>query len=438
MTEKFSFLFHYLKKEKITIDQTEFLFQVQSHTSYPSLLAISDTLSFLKITNLATRLESEDLVHLPDTFVAFIQEKVDNPFLSFVERKENGFQYSKVGKPVVVSNKKFEEMFQNIVLLAEKEEHELATKKPNYLVNFSLIFLGLIYLFLVFANGFSLLTFLFVCFAAIGVYLSVEAISHEFGIQTKLSEAVCTITTNSDCDAVINAKSPKFLENFSFSEASITFFSAQLLGLLLFAISNQLGSFYDITTVLLLISIPVTIFSFYQQIVVAKKWCPICLAIICIIYAEIISLLVFNDINFSISTIAIAYFLLVFIGSYIASVFVKSVIKQNLDFKTKISENNRFKRKYSLFKMALLASDTVNEKISISNNIFLGNPEAKLKITIISSPYCGHCKEAHKIIKEILDLHNDNICFNIHFNFDASKNDEKSKRVHQKLVQIYF
>ncbi|WP_394759732.1 vitamin K epoxide reductase family protein [Flavobacterium sp.] len=438
MTEKFLFLFHYLKKDKITIDQNEFNFQVQSHASYPSLLAISDTLTFLKINNLATRLENEDLVHLPDTFIALIQEKVDNPFLAFVERKENSFQYSKESKSNVVSNKKFEEMFQNIVLLAEKEENELATKKSNFLVFFSSVFLGLLYLFSVFATGFSVLTFLFVCFAAIGVYLSVEAISHEFGIQTKFSEAVCTLTVNSDCDGVINAKKSRFLENFSFSEASIAFFSAQLLGLLLFAISNKLDDFYAITTILLLFSISFTLFSFYQQIVVAKKWCPICLAIILIIYAEIVSLLVYTNFSFAINTMAIAYFLLVLVGPYIGFVFVKNIIKQNLDFKTKISENNRFKRKYSLFKMALLSSDTVNYKKNISNNIILGNPEAKLKITIVSSPFCGHCKDMHKIIEEIVDLHKDKVCFDLHFNFDASKNDEKSNSVHQKLVQIYF
>ena len=438
MTQNFSFLFHYLKKEKITVDQNEFLFQVESHSSYPSLLAISDTLSFLKVSNLATRLENEDIVHLPDTFIALIQEKEDSPFLEFVERKENGFQYSKEGKSNIVSNKMFEKMFQNIVLLAEKEENELPTNKSNNLVIISLVFLGLIFLFSIFANSFSLLTFLFVCFTAMGTYLSIEAISHELGIQTKFSEAVCTITTNSDCDAVLNAKKSKFLENFSFSEASITFFSTQILGLLLFSISSRLTDFYNITTVLLLFSIPVTLFSFYQQIIVAKKWCPICLAIICIIYAEIASLLVYNNFSFAINAISIAYFLLVLVGSHIASVFVKSLIKQNLDFKSKITENNRFKRKYSLFKMALLASDRVHEEIITSNNILLGNPEAKLKITVVSSPFCGYCKEAHKIIEEILELHKDRVCFNLHFNFDASKNDEKSKRVHQKLVQIYF
>jgi hypothetical protein len=439
MDINFNYLFQYLQKEDIIFDKREFLFQIQSHPDYPSLLAISDTLSFFKINNLATRLENEDLAHLPDNFMALIHDEKQNPFLAFVERNPNGFRYIQEAKPIQITQEVFFERFQNIVLVAEKDENEVVPKKSNYLVVFSVIFLALIYLFLVFANGFSLLTALFVCFAAIGVYLSLEAISKEFGIQTKFSQAVCTITTNSDCDAVINAKKSRFLENFSFSEASITFFSAQLLGLLLFSISNSLGVFYNISTILLLFSIPVTFFSFYQQIVVAKKWCPICLAIIGIIYAEIVSLLVYTTtVSFAINTMAIASFLLVLGGSYIASVFVKSIIKQNIDFKATISENNRFKRKYSLFKMALLASDTVTEEIITSNTILLGNPEAKLKIKIVSSPFCGHCKEMHKIMDEIVALHKDKVCFDLHFNIDVSKNDEKSIKVHQKLVQIYF
>jgi protein-disulfide isomerase/uncharacterized membrane protein len=438
MTENFSFLFQYLKKEKISIDQNEFLFQVQSHSEYPSLLAISDTLSFLKINNLATKLDYDNLIHLPDTFIALLQDENLNPFLSIVERKEKGFQYSKEGKSTVISNDIFKKMFLNIVLLAEKEENELTTQKTNNFVFLGLILLGLVYLFSIFVNGFSLLTLLLVCLGGIGFYLSIEAVSHEFGIQTKFSEAVCTITTNSDCDAVINTKKSGFLENFSFSDASITFFSSQILGLLLFSISNRLDHFYNISALILLFSIPITFFSFYQQIVVAKKWCPICLAIIAIIYIEIICLFVCHSSNFVMDTTAIAYFLLTLLCSYIASMFVKNIIKQNINFKSKISENNRFKRKYSLFKMALLSSNKVNEKIINSSTILLGNPKAKLKITIVSSPFCGYCKEMHKIVEEILELHKDKVCFDLHFNFDDSGNNEKAKRVHQKLIQIYF
>ena len=72
MTEKFPFLFQYLKKENIAIDSNEFLLQVESHADYPSLLAISDTLHFLNIENLATQLDFEHINHLPQNFIARI------------------------------------------------------------------------------------------------------------------------------------------------------------------------------------------------------------------------------------------------------------------------------------------------------------------------------------------------------------------------------
>lgn len=46
MINTFNQLFQYLEKEEITFDKNEFLFQIQSHPDFPSLLSISDTLSF--------------------------------------------------------------------------------------------------------------------------------------------------------------------------------------------------------------------------------------------------------------------------------------------------------------------------------------------------------------------------------------------------------
>ena len=74
MNTNFEYLLQYFDNENITIDLNEFYFQIQSHPDYPSLLSISDTLSFFKINNLATNLQNEDLLHLPKYFIALIQD----------------------------------------------------------------------------------------------------------------------------------------------------------------------------------------------------------------------------------------------------------------------------------------------------------------------------------------------------------------------------
>lgn len=68
----FKFLFQYLEKEEIKIDQSEFLFQLQSHPDYPSLLSISDTLSFFSIENGALNIAVSEISFLPNRFIALL------------------------------------------------------------------------------------------------------------------------------------------------------------------------------------------------------------------------------------------------------------------------------------------------------------------------------------------------------------------------------
>jgi uncharacterized membrane protein len=273
---------------------------------------------------------------------------------------------------------------------------------------------------------------------SIGVYLSVEALSHEFGIKTKFSETVCNFSVNTDCDAMIEGEKSKLLEIINFSDSSFVFFIGQLLALLFLTISIQTDSFYTITTILLLVSLPVTIASIYQQWFVIKKWCPICLAIIAVIYLELFNLLYFNGFNLSTSMIAVIYYFLAFTICFLLTFSVKKIIKTNFELYSKITENNRFKRDYSLFKMALLNSDKIKNNTVLSRKITLGNPEAKLNIIVISSPFCGHCKETHQIIEDLLALYHDKIAIEIRFNYNAAFSDEKSKLVHQYLLHLYF
>ena len=51
MSKNNNYLFQYLEKENIAIDQAEFEFQLHSHSDVPSMLAISDTLQFFNIEN---------------------------------------------------------------------------------------------------------------------------------------------------------------------------------------------------------------------------------------------------------------------------------------------------------------------------------------------------------------------------------------------------
>lgn len=53
----------------LKINNSEFLFQFQSHPSYPSALAFSDTLNFMGVKNDAYQLEKEYWDELPESFI---------------------------------------------------------------------------------------------------------------------------------------------------------------------------------------------------------------------------------------------------------------------------------------------------------------------------------------------------------------------------------
>jgi uncharacterized membrane protein len=437
MIPNFSFLFQYLKQQDINIDQNEFNFQIQSHPDYPSLLSVSDTLTFFNINNYATKLDVVD--DLPDYSVALLNDPKEGVFLSFIERISSGYKYTKEEKTITVSNNEFIKLFGNIILIAEKPENEESKSNKKNSLYGALAILGLLYIPSILINGFYFATIPFLIIVLLGVYLSVEAISSELGIATKLSKAVCGATVNTDCSALINSTKSKLLDIISFTDVSITFFVAQLLGLLFFSLSGLMNEFYMLTLISLLFSLPATFYSFYLQKFVAKKWCPICISIIALLYLETIGVLLFNDIHFSITIPSFLYFALALIISLFSSLSFKKLLKNNFELKSKIAESNRFKRNYTFFKMALLAPGKINTTANIpAGDIILGNPDAKLKIVLITSPYCSYCSGAHEIMENILALHKNKVAIHIRFNVNPIYAEEKGLLVIYKLIDIYF
>lgn len=120
MTENFEYLFQYLEKENIKIDKSEFLFQIQSHPDYPSLLAVADTLSFFKIDNGAIKVSISDWELLPNRFITPLNTDHHNTQLHLIENKDNRYFYIKEKNNIEVSLSSLEEIWNEIAFLVEK------------------------------------------------------------------------------------------------------------------------------------------------------------------------------------------------------------------------------------------------------------------------------------------------------------------------------
>lgn len=439
MTQNLLSIFQYLEKENITIDKTEFEFQVQSHPNYPSLLSITDTLSFFNIDHGVIRVELSDLELLPDCFVALLKEEESEPKLYFIQKNGPSYFCTHDKKQLAIPKSELESRWSGIVLLVEKPVNEevlnpTKNRWPLALPLFTLLLL--VWVLSSFQTALSTKLFLF--FPAVGLLFSVAALKDLFNTKSELLNSFCNMTASTSCATVVGSNKWKIFEIVNFSDLSMVFFGFQFMGLFFSFLTNDIDNFFTLQKILLVFAVPVIFASLYYQKFVEKKWCPICLVIISIILVELGYLLVFQNVDFTIPLPSILLYGLVFMSVLIAWLGLKKLLTRQKELKEFQFKGNRFMRNYEIFKNTLLASDKTNYQLLSSGNLVVGNENAPLKITLVTNPFCGYCKETHTIIEEILKKHKDSLCVDFRFNFDAGQSDEQYVKVHQKLVRLYY
>lgn len=434
MNEKFNYLFQYLKKEKIVFDKSEFLFQIQSHPDYPSLLATSDTLSFFNIENGVLKVFPSEIELLPNYFVAFLNDKEGNSELLFIEKNGNDYYYTQDENKHKLNKLELESLWKNIVLLIVKPEiEEIPIKiktKFHWILHILFIVLFLINIFQFEDN---LQTILFFLFPILGVMFSVAVLKDLFGAKSELLDSFCNMTASTSCSTVVGSSKWKVFEIINFSDLSMVFFGSQFIGFLFFLFSANLNDFFTIQQILLLSSAPILFLSVYYQKFVEKKWCPICLIIICIILLELIYLFVFQKSAINISISSIILFGLVFVSVMISWSALKKILMQQNELKEFQLKGTRFMRNYQIFKNTLVSK----EKVQLpQSSIILGNNKSKTHITVITNPFCAPCKDVHKVLKNILRTNKDDLTINLLINTNIDTLDNEKKKFFRTLMAI--
>lgn len=436
MTIIFNYLFYYLEKENITFDKTEFSFQIQSHPDYPSILAIADALTFFNIQNGIVRVEASEIEVLPDRFVALLKEENNPSALYFVEKRGAVYYYSKNNKATEMSKSALESRWGGVVLLVEKgtTEPDNTTKKNNLTWVLPALCL-MLFLSMLFLLEEKVEIKLFFIFPITGILFSVAALKDLFGTKSALLNSFCNITAATSCDTVVGSSKWKIFEILNFSDLSMVFFGSQFLGLLAFLFRNDTAAYFDIQTIMLLGAVPVLFASVYYQKFVEKKWCPICLVIISIILLELGYVLFLQQTAFVFSAQALLVFGFVFAGVALVWFMLKKVLLQQKELKEFRITGNRFMRNYEIFKNSLVSNDS----IALPNSpIVLGNKESDTEITIITSPFCGYCEDAHKILEKILTTNSNDLKIKVFFNTDIDGIAEETKVFFRSLLAVYL
>lgn len=436
MKLNFNYLFQYLEKEKIYIDRTEFEFQIQSHPDYPSLLAISDTLSFFNIDNGAIKIEIDQIELLPNRFVTYLNRAFEDPALYFVECKEGHYFISDTTSKEKITKNELEKRWKKIVLLIDNSSVDNSISTKRYINSFFLILSLLSFFFILNYNTNTIGYKVFLLFPILGLLFTIATLKDLFGAKSELINNFCNITSTTSCESIINSKKWKIFKMLNFSDLGIVFFSYQFFGYLLASVTNTISTFFFLQKIMLLLSLPVIVASLYYQKFVEKKWCPLCLLIILTLILELIFVFTTNISFISNLNLKQTFTLFsVLILTYIAWYYLKELLISNKKNKENLFKSVRFERNYQNFKNNLLVKSPI---LLPTTPIVLGNKESKIVISIVTNPFCGHCKKAHKIIDAILQKNENSIQVKVIIKVDmeATKNDEE-KLFYRTLLAIY-
>jgi glutaredoxin/uncharacterized membrane protein len=422
----------YLKKENITIDESEFEFQVSSHPDYPSLLSLVDALNFFSIENGAFQLEFDQIEQLPNLFIALLKVENEIPELFFVEQKKGSYFYTNNDKVKSITKETLKSQWLGTILLLDAPEaQQKQTKKNKWLFPsiITLIFAGVL---LLFENHWA--NQLFFIFPVLGILSSVAVLKDLFGTKSELINSFCNLTATTSCNTIVNSKKWKIFEIISFSDLSIVFFGFQFMGLLAFMVSGNASVFLATQKVLLLGSIPVILASLYFQKFVEKKWCPICLVIIAVVLAELSYLFFTIPFNFTIFT-PNTIILLSFVFTSVTFIWIalKKMLVAQKESKDTQLKNNRFIRNYKVFKNNLLAD---SKKDLPNSTIVLGNKQSFTNITVVTNPFCGHCKNIHEILDKILERQTENIQIKVILKTDLKNQSEENAQLFRNLYYL--
>jgi thiol-disulfide isomerase/thioredoxin len=112
---------------------------------------------------------------------------------------------------------------------------------------------------------------------------------------------------------------------------------------------------------------------------------------------------------------------------------LKKLLITHKNLKENQVKNIRFIRNYDIFKNTLLTQKKVQFPVI---PILLGNKQSKTNITIVTNPFCGHCKKAHEILDEILENHNENVLVQIILKVDLEHESEDNIKLYRNLYAL--
>ena len=425
-----NFIFNYLNKLNYSIDKEDFIFQLNSHPEFPSLLSISDTFDFFNIQHLAFSFDKNQVHELPEYFIGITKHPTRN--YVFVQFKNGQFNYLNNGKYYSLKIDEFYNSFENKILMLESDQ--LPSNSYKFFNNPPLWIYLLICVAVIFL-GIGVTQFILLTLGFVGYILAKEALYIKHQISASGNFNVCSSFKNDGCETIINTKLPGILKSFSFVDFANIFFIYQIFAIAAITIRSDFDTLYFVILLPLIVSVPIIFLSIYYQKFILKKWCPLCLLIICVLVSELIVFL-FHDKPQDLKLVECLFWLL--ISLIVSIVYLRSLVKSLGTLKAmriNLIDSIKFKRNYDVFKYIYSSLPHINESYKNVSWLNIQESTSKMEILVIISVHCKYCKDFIKILVELSNKYPNQ--FNVKLGFHCDINHEKKINLYYQMLHLY-
>jgi len=455
MKEKNTFVaFLSLLKVKHTQSFSDQYFNEHPHKN--NLFGLSNMLSNYGVENAAIRIEKKenDIFDIQTPFIA----QFSGEFVAVHKIESDNVAFHWKGDNHVLAVTKFIEAWSGIVLLVESSEKssepDYKTHKRSELVSLlkKIAFFaacGLIAI-IAFLNNNGILSFeissnqflynntgitllLLINFA--GLYISWLLLLKQIHIESQYADKICSLFKQKDCNNVLESEAAKLFGIIGWSEIGFGYFLTNVLILLL---NPALVTYIALINIL---TLPYAFWSVWYQKAKAKQWCVLCLIVQVLLWVIFVVNLLWGYIQLPTLTTGLTggfIPLLLAVGScYFVSILGVNMLVPKLNTDKSVQELrqsiNSMKADEAVF-ITLLKQQPFYETSDFNSVICFGNHDSKLRITILSNPYCNPCAKMHKRIVDLLEQVNNEI--NVQYIFSSFH--EKLNTTNKYLIAAFL
>ncbi|MDO7851833.1 vitamin K epoxide reductase family protein [Hymenobacter convexus] len=397
-----------LKEINASVSRTSIATTLQHHPDYPSLFAVTDSLSHWKIENSPVRLTSAELSQARPPFIAHLK---DNQLVVVTKIEPHQVSYFHT-RPARDTTEAFVSRWSGISVLVSaagrvREPDFLARRRAEHLRRLRLPALGLVVASaLVVAGaglGSALLASLLVT-KLLGMVLCgllVKSLAHD---STTLN-SLCEASAKTSCKEVLHSSAAQLFGFIGLSDIGMVYFSGAGLALLA---GLGLGRATEVATVLKglsLASVVVVFFSVYYQAAVVRKWCVLCLGVMAVLLLDVVIFLLAGQ-SLALGEIQVLPVVVV-VGALIGAASIWSYLQEfqetRVAGRTYRARYARLKNNPTVFQALLAASPSMLPTPAGAPEVVLGTPEAALHLVLVLSPYCAPCAAMVTELVQLLD-----------------------------------